>query len=47
MKLEGMDDVLRCPICEAKIRKETDMVEKGGKVTSTCPLCKETTIWTD
>ncbi len=47
MKLEDMDDVLRCPICEAKIRKETDIEEKNEKVISMCPVCKETTIWTD
>jgi len=47
MKLKDIDDILRCPVCEAKIRKEMDMEEKNEKVISTCPVCKETTIWTE
>jgi len=47
MKLEDIDDILRCPFCEAKIQKETDMKEENEKIVSTCPICKETTIWID
>ncbi len=47
MRLEDMDDILHCPVCEAKIRKETDMEEKNGKVISKCPTCKKITIWTE